>query len=363
MILVDFSIIQMQMIHGSINIVKPHKENGTYVTKEFIHVTKSLILHSLFDLYTKFSREYGEMTVCLDNSSSWRKNVYAPYKSTRKSNRETSEINFKEVFSELSDLVDALRKYTPFRVLDTHNAEGDDIILVLAKNTQEKTIIISSDKDMIQAQKNPLISQYSPITKKFITAETKAELEAEDSMEEWLIEHVVLGDHSDEIPKITDGTKFSDEFMSHIKSNGLDDLSIEDFEEDNLKRNFSLENFNVYTKNRKGENDKLKIFDDPKVGPSTVRKLIKTHGSLENWINTDDILKKHFERNKMLILQEYIPEKIQEAILENYSKTSVEYRQKEFLEYCKNNNLGDVITELPINFKSELTMADFLDDW
>jgi hypothetical protein len=80
MILVDYSVIQMQMIYGSINVVKPKKENGTYVTKDFIHVTKSFILHQLFDLYTKFSGEFGDMTICLDNSSSWRKNVYAPYK-------------------------------------------------------------------------------------------------------------------------------------------------------------------------------------------------------------------------------------------------------------------------------------------
>jgi len=366
MILVDFSAIMHQMIYGGVMAAKPKKTNGIYNTSEFINVTKNLILGELFSVYSKFIR-YGEMVIALDTGSSWRKRVYGSYKSTRKTAREKSEINYQEVFIELNRLIDVLREHTPWKVVDVPEAEGDDVILVLAEENGKKgipTMIVSADKDMIQAQRYPCIQQYSPTQKKFLTAEQKAEGDlSNDSMQEWLIEHVVLGDTSDEIPRITDGCKFSKEFLEHLESKGLGDLDICEFEDDNVKREFALNGFTVQKVNAKGQELGLKIFDNPKVGVKTIKKEVQKYGSLENWVNTSKILRKHFERNKELILMDYIPKDIKNAIIRSYNESSSEYHEKEFAEYCRSNNLARLLSELPPNFKSSLSVDSLLEGW
>lgn len=366
MILVDFSAIMHQMIYGGIMACKPKKTDGIYNTSEFINVTKNLILGELFSVYSKFIR-YGEMVIALDTGSSWRKRVYGAYKSSRKNARDKSEINYQEVFIELNRLVDVLREHTPWKVVDVPEAEGDDVILVLAEENGRKgipTMIVSADKDMIQAQKYPCIQQYSPTQKKFLTADQKTSGDlTNDSMQEWLIEHVVLGDASDEIPRITDGCKFSKEFLDHLNSIGMGDLDICEFEDDSVKREFALKDYGVFKLNSKNESQGLLIFDNPKVGIKTVKKEVQKYGSLENWVNTSKILKKHFDRNKELILMDYIPKDICKAIVEKYNESSDEYHEKEFADYCRSNNLARLLSELPPNFKSKLSVDSLLEGW
>jgi 5'-3' exonuclease len=182
-------------------------------------------------------------------------------------------------------------------------------------------------------------------------------------MQEWLIEHVVLGDTSDEIPRITDGCKFSKEFLEHLESKGLGDLDICEFEDDNVKREFALNGFTVQKVNAKGQELGLKIFDNPKVGVKTIKKEVQKYGSLENWVNTSKILRKHFERNKELILMDYIPKDIKNAIIRSYNESSSEYHEKEFAEYCRSNNLARLLSELPPNFKSSLSVDSLLEGW
>lgn len=366
MILVDFSAIMHQMIYGSINAVKPKKNDGVFVTSEYINVAKSFILNELFNLYSRFN-SYGEMVIALDNSSSWRKRVYAPYKSSRKDTREKSEINYTDVFIEINKLTDILRDNTPFKVIDVQNAEGDDIILVLAEENGKKgvpTMIISADKDMLQAQKYPCVKQYSPISKKFLSPEQKAEGDvSSDPLEEWIIEHVCLGDESDEIPKITDGTRFSKEFKEHLDNIGLSDMTPLDFEKDLQKQKFSMENYDVHMVSRKGDILGLKIYDNPKIGPKTIKKEIQKFGGLQDWVNSSEILKEHFDRNKELILMEYIPDDIKNKILSDYTNADNTYHEKEFSEYCRSNNLGALLSQLPNNFTTGLSVDSLLEGW
>ena len=86
----------------------------------------------------------------------------------------------------------------PFRTIECHSCEADDVIAVLSKQQcphQDKIIIISSDKDLIQIQENicPKVQQWSPFHKKFITPITNSYN---------LFEHVIRGDSGDGIPNI-----------------------------------------------------------------------------------------------------------------------------------------------------------------
>jgi hypothetical protein len=47
---------------------------------------------------------------------------------------------------------------------------------------------------------------------KWITPDTKS-----GSMQEWIYEHICLGDDSDNVPKIVQDTEFSTEFIQYMK--------------------------------------------------------------------------------------------------------------------------------------------------
>ena len=71
---------------------------------------------------------------------------------------------------------------------------------------------------MLQAKKYGDVTQYSLFTRKYITEETKHE----ESLDDWLLDHVILGDACDEVPKVVDFTEFSDEFKKFLNSENTD---------------------------------------------------------------------------------------------------------------------------------------------
>ena len=82
----------------------------------------------------------------------------------------------------------------PYKVVAIEGCEADDIIGVISKNyNTEPILIVSSDKDFIQLQRFKNISQWSPLTKKFIK---------DPKPEEQLRALIVKGDRSDGVPNI-----------------------------------------------------------------------------------------------------------------------------------------------------------------
>ena len=74
----------------------------------------------------------------------------------------------------------------------------DDIIGTLCKEYQDqKTMIMSGDKDFIQLQKYENVSQYSPITKKMINGHNP---------DTYIKEHILKGDSSDGVPNVLSQT-------------------------------------------------------------------------------------------------------------------------------------------------------------
>ena len=364
MILVDFSAVINQMIFGGITGANPHKKDGQYVTSEFIKLTEYYMLESLFNIQTTYSRQSGDVVICLDNTKNgnWRRSYLSHYKASRKIAREKSDINYLEVFAEIDKLIEVLKKYSPWKVVSAEYAEADDVILILARKfaPHNPIFIFSADKDMIQAQRHgPKVVQYSPITKKFLTPETKHN----DTMNEWLVEHVVLGDPADEVPKITDDTVFSKNFIKYLneKKIQIDELQF-DILSNEEKENI-VKDYNVFKKNTKGVETSTKdIFDDLRFGPASLKKKIKEFGSLDNWLSSNQLYFRHYERNKKLILDEFIPKDIQLDIINNYNSASNQYNEKEFRNFIINERLSNILTMLPQNFKkaTEISVDDFI---
>lgn len=190
MILVDFNQIAL----SNIFVQKLNEEN----------MIRHMILNSLRMYNVKYRKEFGNMVICCDAGNTWRKQYFPYYKANRKKNRDSSDLDFNEIFRILNMVRDEISQNLPYKLIQIDGCEADDVIASLVMETQEfgkdeKVMIISSDKDFIQLQKYGNVSQFSPMQKKVVT---------DKNPRMYLFEHVIKGDTGDGIPNIlsTDDT-------------------------------------------------------------------------------------------------------------------------------------------------------------
>lgn len=183
MILVDFNQVCIS------NIMQDIKNNSD-IQEDLV---RHMVLSSLLMYKQKFGKQYGELTICCDSHRSWRKEVFPFYKANRKSYRDNSDFDWKKIFNILNQIRNELKDSFPYRVIEVEGAEADDIIANFANNSKEPLLILSSDKDFIQLQKNPNVKQYSIIQKKYLNGVDPTT---------YLKEHIIKGDRGDGIPNI-----------------------------------------------------------------------------------------------------------------------------------------------------------------
>ena len=188
MILVDMSQISLASMMMHLNMNK--------VTKPDEAMVRHMILNSLRMYRSRFKEEYGELILCFDSRHYWRRDHFPNYKAGRKKSREDSNLEWDAIFGCLNEIKQELKDFFPYKHLEVYGAEADDIIAALCHELEfdnGKTLILSGDKDFIQLHKFPNVSQYSPITKKFINGVDP---------EEYLVEHILKGDSGDGIPNV-----------------------------------------------------------------------------------------------------------------------------------------------------------------
>ena len=177
MILVDYSQVALA------NFLSFKAELTRGSEAEIINLIRHSTLSTLKYYKKKYGQEYGEMVICCDGRKYWRREFFEHYKAGRKKARDASDLNWTLIFDTLSQLRNDLVENFPYRVLHLDRAEADDIIAVLAKYTQEngmvqqglveepqKVLILSSDGDFIQLQQYDNVTQWSPMQKKYIKA-------------------------------------------------------------------------------------------------------------------------------------------------------------------------------------------------
>ena len=190
-LLVDFS----QIVIGS------YMTAAKYADVD-MDVIRPAVLNTLRIYRNKFVSEYGELILCCDDRHTWRKDIFPNYKASRKKTRKVSGVDWNNLYECLNQLKDELRQWFPYKLIQVEKAEADDIIAILVNLIQERTLILSSDKDFVQLQTFN-IRQYSPMQKKFVDSE---------SAERSLHEKIVRGDVGDGIPNImSDDNVFIDE--------------------------------------------------------------------------------------------------------------------------------------------------------
>ena len=164
--------------------------------KTDIGIVRHMTLNSIKKYRKDYFDEYGELVICCDGKHSWRRKFFPQYKAMRKSGRETSSVDWSEIFEMFNQLKREIKENFPYRVIEVDTAEADDIIgtlIIRQREKGEKVLIISSDKDFIQLQREENVSQYSPATKKFLNGVDP---------QEYLKEHILRGDKGDGIPNV-----------------------------------------------------------------------------------------------------------------------------------------------------------------
>ena len=279
MILVDYN----QICIANLMMQLKHSE----LSEDLI---RHMILNSLRYNKQKFSKEFGELVICCDDKNYWRKDIFPYYKAHRKSDREKSPLDWNMIFETLNKVRDELKETFPYKVIRAQRAEADDIIasichkyghLGIKNGSAEPILILSSDKDFAQLQKYANVEQYSPNTKKWIRI---------SNPERYLREHIMRGDRGDGIPNF-------------------------------LSKDSCFVN---------GERQK----------PLSIKK-IDAWAALEPSDFCDERMLRNYSRNETLVNLDYIPEWIQESIINQFDKYQ-EPDRKGLLNYFIKNKLRNL---------------------
>jgi 5'-3' exonuclease len=283
--------------------------NQVMISNLMVHLTQNkeiddglvrhMVLNSLRMFRSKFYKDYGELVLCYDSKSYWRKKVFPFYKGTRKRDREKSSHNWSNIFDTLNKLRDEFRDNLPYPIMDVDGAEADDIIAVLCKyqgavnirlqkdlQPPVKVLILSGDKDFIQLQKYKFVKQYNPIQKKFISGiDPKI----------YILEHTIKGDRSDGIPNfLSEG----DTFVENKRQKPLSKKNIERW-----------------------------------LGMSP-EEFCRDAQTLEQ-----------YNRNKQLIDFTCIPEEIEQKIIDSYESITLN-RKGRLYEYFIKNSLSELLDKI-----------------
>ena len=286
MILVDFNqvVISNFMIQVGAHTNIPLDES----------MLRHMILNAIRSYRQKFVEDFGELVICCDSKRYWRKDVFPFYKASRKKDRQSSGVDWNTMFSTLNKVRQELIDVFPYKTILVDGAEADDIIGCIARNvTNEKILILSSDKDFIQLHVNPNVKQYSPVLKKFVRHENP---------EIYLKEHIVKGDRGDGIPNINspDGVFVDGGRQKPVRKKILEELTCLDID------------------------------------------MIENSEHLEK-----DMLKRNWMRNRQLIDLTVIPEEIENSVMSSYNNYELNDRSGLFNFFIEKrlNNLMESIGE------------------
>lgn len=263
---------------------------------------RHMIVNALRSYKNKFGKEFGQLVIACDNKKYWRKQIFPYYKANRKKARDDSGFDWHAIFEALNQIKQELAEHFPYPVIEADTAEADDIIASLVFYSQENdlvqegldmvpqpVLILSGDHDFTQLQRYKNVKQYSPIHKKWVKADSPAD--------EIVMEHILMGDKGDGVPN----------FLS------ADDVFVSGGRQKPIRKK------------------DLETWKKQKV---------------EDWNGTPHEM--NIKRNAQLVDLRYIPETIQECVINSYSSQKNVRDKSQLLNYFiahKMKNLMEHITE------------------
>ena len=186
MIIIDMNQISLASLMMDMNMRKSNEVDEGMV--------RHMILNSIRMYRQQFYNDYGEVVLTYDSKHYWRREVFPQYKAGRKKGREKDKKDWNAIFECLNKIKAEFKENLPYKYLEVYGAEADDIIGTLCKEYQDqKTMIVSGDKDFIQLQKYKNVKQYSPILKKYVNGHNP---------DTYIKTHILKGDSSDGVPNV-----------------------------------------------------------------------------------------------------------------------------------------------------------------
>jgi len=185
MILLDYSSIAMSSI-----MVNIHEFDDNV----------DLIRHKIYNMIRHYNLEhrtkYGEMIICMDAKSNWRRDAFPHYKAARRKNRSESIHDWKAIYAVMDEVREEIVTKSPFRCIQVEKCEADDVIGTIVEKHMNPSpiLIISPDKDFVQLQRYPNVKQYSNLQKKWVEPEVSALYDLELK--------VLRGDTGDGVPNV-----------------------------------------------------------------------------------------------------------------------------------------------------------------
>ena len=170
---------------------------------------RHMVLNTIRSYNKRWGDEFGDIVIACDNRHYWRRKYYPHYKAGRKATRESSGMDWGEIFTALNLIRDEISEYLPYPVIDVDGAEADDVIGTLAEYSQtigesgplfadeiipDPFLIISGDHDFKQLQKFSNVRQWAPAQKRWVKIKGPAD--------QVLMEHIIIGDKGDGIPNM-----------------------------------------------------------------------------------------------------------------------------------------------------------------
>lgn len=299
-------------------------------------------------------------------SKSWRKTFYPLYKANRDAGKEEDD-KLDLFYEAVNKATDFMKDFTNAKVIKVSEAEGDDIIAVLAQKFSldgEKTIIVSTDGDFKQLLRYKGVKIFNPIKKTYvgeyshldyITKLVKGDpgdnvpssypridteiLEA-IARDESLLEH-----HFDLVDKTIDRQKFFIQQFLEIEEIPTD-LTYEEWEEvlriarekkDKIKEQVKVAKDENTYKDDEDLKSKDKLLKD-------IIKLAKKEGITEaRLFNVISSFRDGFKRNEKLICLKVdnIPEHVVKNIISEYERDHSATKQGEFLKFVRKHKLKE----------------------
>lgn len=327
--------IRLQDINGLSGLNSPKLNQATkmagykYPLSAFKEVFDNVFFNNITGLHNQFGPTYGKIVFCLDkptNKGYWRKRFLPSYKAKRAGNRDSSAIDFSSLYEYVNkELLPLLESCVPCTIHSYNQAEGDDIIAVLANKLkhQEHMIIISEDKDL-KALVDDRVTFYRPMLSRY--AEKMTDTERED----YIRLHSIFGDESDNIQNATLNTKYNPIFLKWLKEKH--NISLHEYDVLVFEKQFGKDNVNKYymefieiyhkdklddVKNGKFETISSKVFKHYWMGEKTIKETLLNENFHEN-IKQNPLWMDRIRLNRKLVDPYLVPKYMVKGILNTF---------------------------------------------
>lgn len=152
----------------------------------------------LGSLIKEINEHKPDKVIMVQDSESWRKEIYPAYKANRAAKRDADPINFDAFYASAEKFLTMLKNcFCNVQFIRVPTAEADDIIATIVKNKPDWNITnVSSDKDFYQLFKYENYHQWDGVKRQFIQViNPTQELQLK----------IILGDKGDNIPSLKRG--------------------------------------------------------------------------------------------------------------------------------------------------------------